>query len=546
MKTPPTSKKPYIKRLLLTVITTLLLTGCITYTPASENETITELSEYQFESLYSEAEINYTVPVSVPNIMVNQLGYLSESVKMAIFRGDDLPETFEVINENGNSVYSGKIESRGFNEITGENISYGFFTDVITAGTYYLEARIVGRSYTFVIGDNLYDNIFTAGGRQYYLNRCGISLTEEYAGINARSACHTAKVALREDPLTSLDVSGGRHHDLSGSKDMVTASRVVSRLLLSYELNPAAYSDETNIPESGNQIPDILDEIRYEADWFLKMQDVTTGGVYAGVSVFPHDPPDISYQAFIEPVSVEATKMFCAVMAKFSYLYQEFDIVFATECLKAADRAWRYLERNHTGLMDEMYFLAAVHMYRAAGYRVYHNAIINYLNSEDFKHLFAPVSEDNIWDERQETIMKGAVTYLMTQIRVDRNLCGEIMRRIMLIGEDISFRSRSSKYLTAGNEKQDNNNELLRDMFFLSIVNHIITNHEYGTIIENHLHYFMGRNSAGISYIDDVGALNYRDIDNRLGIMNQIESNSKLLFILSEIKSNAAKTNRIN
>jgi endoglucanase len=107
------------------------------------------------------------------------------------------------------------------------------------------------------------------------------------------------------------------------------------------------------------------------------------------------------------------------------------------------------------------------------------------------------------------------------------------------MAQDISARARLSQYLTAGNEKQDNNSELLTDMFFLSIVNHIITNHEYGTVIENHLHYLMGRNSDGISYIDEVGALNYRDIDNRLGIMNQFGLNSKLVFMLSEIKSNA-------
>ncbi|MCL2718829.1 MAG: glycoside hydrolase family 9 protein [Lachnospiraceae bacterium] len=528
------------KRIIITIKIFLFLflfaglVGC-TDNVVDESEMIAESNEHQFESLMSEAEINYVVPISVPNIMVNQLGYLPGSVKMAVFRGENLPDEFRIINESGQTVFIGEIEERGYNPVTGEYISYGFFTEFDAPGTYYLEAQIVGRSYNFQIENDLYDSVFIAAGRQYFLNRCGISLTEKFTGRSTQSACHVARVELREDASVNLDVSGGWHQDSSGSKDVVTACNVINLLLLSYELNGDEYSDETNIPESGNLIPDLLDEIRYAIDWLKKMQDTATGGVYSGVTIFPNANND-SYSAYIEPTSIEATKMFCATMAKFSYLYQDIDTAYATECLKAADRAWRYLERNHTDLLDEMYFFAAAEMYRAAGFQAYHNIVVRYLNSEAYQNLFDLNNKDITWDNRQETIMMGAVTYLLTRKRVDRALCREIMKDIMLIAAEISGRVRVSQYLTAGNAKQDNNNELLTDMFYLTIINNIIPNHEYGTIIENHLHYFMGRNSAGISYIDDVGALNYKDLDNRLGIMNQIESNAKLIFMISEIK----------
>jgi endoglucanase len=265
------------------------------------------------------------------------------------------------------------------------------------------------------------------------------------------------------------------------------------------------------------------------------MQDPVSGGVYGGVSVYPSGD---SYSAFVEPLSVPAAKMFCAVMAKFSYLYQGYDNAYATECLKAADRAWSYLSKNHTDLLDEMYFQAAAEMYRAAGYQSYHNVVVQYLKSEDYQNLFGSQNR-LIGDSRQEGIMLGAVTYLLTRKRVDRNLCSEIMKTITLMAEDITARARRSQYLAAGNQRQDNNSELLADMFFLSIVNYIIPNYEYGTVIENHLHYLCGRNATAISYVDDAGAASYRDIDSRLGIMNQIESNSKLYFMLSAIISNA-------
>ena len=88
------------------------------------------------------------------------------------------------------------------------------------------------------------------------------------------------------------------------------------------------------------------------------------------------------------------------------------------------------------------------------------------------------------------------------------------------------------------NEDQTNHSELLQKMLWMATVNYIITNHEYETIIENPLHYFMGRNKLSISYIDDVGIRNYKDYNESLGIMNQFDADSRLIFMLGEIISN--------
>lgn len=41
-----------------------------------------------------------------------------------------------------------------------------------------------------------------------------------------------------------------------------------------------------------------------------------------------------------------------------------------------------------------------------------------------------------------------------------------------------------------------------------------------------------------ISYIDDVGIRNYKDYNESLGIMNQFDADSRLIFMLGEIISN--------
>ena len=70
----------------------------------------------------------------------------------------------------------------------------------------------------------------------------------------------------------------------------------------------------------------------------------------------------------------------------------------------------------------------------------------------------------------------------------------------------------------------------------LTVVDHIITNHEYATVLENHLHYFLGRNEQSISYIDGIGSRNYEEIGKKLGIMKQIDLNAELILIMSAIE----------
>ena len=101
--------------------------------------------------------------------------------------------------------------------------------------------------------------------------------------------------------------------------------------------------------------------------------------------------------------------------------------------------------------------------------------------------------------------------------------------------EVISARSKSSLYLAAGNQKQDNNNELLFDMMYMTVVNHVISNHEYETVMENHLHYFLGRNAQAVCYIENAGERSSREVEGARGIMKQFDADSKLIFMLSEI-----------
>ena len=122
--------------------------------------------------------------------------------------------------------------------------------------------------------------------------------------------------------------------------------------MLAYSLYPEAFDDALGIPESGNNIPDVLDEVKYELDWLFKMQN-SEGGVYHKVTCanFPNFvmPEEETEELIVTPVSTTATADFAAVMAMASYVYAEIDMPYSQKCLDAAMKAAKYLDK-HQGI----------------------------------------------------------------------------------------------------------------------------------------------------------------------------------------------------
>ncbi len=513
-----------------------LLTGCVK-APVSATQQNNAPVEEVFTSMEEEPLLSYEVPVSEPGILVNQFGYLPQSKKVAVFCGKEIPSVFYVVKEEtGEVVYTGSPEAEGYNRGKDEYNSYGDFSQWTAEGTYYIEAPVLGRSYSFEIRKNLYDEVFQEACKQYYYSRCGMTLTEEYAGESAHNACHIGNAVLVENISVSADVTGGWHQDEKGQKSVVTAAKTIGILLLAYELYGQAFTDDMGIPESGNGIPDLLDEIRYEIDWLLKMQDQQTGAVYAGVTVYTPgtDASGKASNIYVEPAGAETEKAFAMALAKFSYLYQNYDTQYATTCLKAADRAFKHSAICEEDVLDQWKFAAAAELYRAAGRQSFHQIILDYFKANP------DVSQ------RDEIVLLGGVTYISTKHKVRTDICEQIMDMLMSQAEDISTVSKEALFLTAGNRKQSNNDQLLIEMMYLAVVNYIISNHEYETVIENHLHYFFGRNAKAICYVENRGDHGHEYSEDGLGIMKQFEADSKFIFMLSEVVTNSKKQRNVS
>ena len=159
------------------------------------------------------------------------------------------------------------------------------FSEFKTPGTYRLSVEGIGCSFAFQIQSDIYRKAFRTVTRGLYHNRSGIALTEPYTEFT-RPAPHNPLVTPRfagkllyttvrftewgsegGDAKALLEASKGPvnawgwYQDAGDWDSYVTHLRVAQELLFAYELRPANFTDgELNIPESGNGLPDILDE----------------------------------------------------------------------------------------------------------------------------------------------------------------------------------------------------------------------------------------------------------------------------------------------
>ena len=287
--------------------------------------------------------------VDIPDIAVNQIGYLPGSYKSATLRGSALSDSAALINEDtGETVFEKKIGSSIDDPDTGEKEAIFNFTDITDEGTYHVEAGSAV-SPSFKIGKDVYDEAFKASIKMLYYQRCGTELTKDLAGDFAHPVCHTQNSVLYEDNSKVLDVTGGWHDAGDYGRYSVAGAKAVADLLLAYENYPGVFGDDVGIPESGNNIPDVLDEAKYELDWLLKMQR-DDGGVYHKVTCrnFPGEimPEAETEELIIMPVTTTATADLAGVMAMAARVYADIDKEYSDKCLEAAKRAAGYIDKT--------------------------------------------------------------------------------------------------------------------------------------------------------------------------------------------------------
>lgn len=468
------------------------------------------LDNFEYKVLDASGKVAVDENAGLPMINVNQVGYLPDMEKKATFRGDTIGTAFTVVNaESGEVAYEGTITGEGDNASSGEVCAVGDFTELKTPGTYKIVNDGCGESFTFTIGDDVYKSLLDDTLRMMYMQRCGCELPADLAGDFAHPVCH-ATDAVVYGTSTKKDVSGGWHDAGDYGRYVVSGAKTVADLLLAYEAYPSVFGDDLNIPESGNGVPDVLDEVRFELEWMLKMQE-TNGGVYHKVTCrnFPGTvmPQEETEELVISPISNTATADFAAVMAMAGRFYEKYDAAFAKKCLAAAESALAYYEANKSApgfknpsdvvtgeypdddATDE-YVWALAELYKTTGNKKYEDTLKG-INTDSLSMALG-------W---QGVGVYGAYTYCSIP-GADASLKGKMQAKIDFEAQKLEENRKADAYdSTMGNEYPWGSNMTIANNGMI----YLMTGNKSGA--QSQLSYLLGNNTNSYCFVTGYGTL---------------------------------------
>jgi len=266
-------------------------------------------------------------------IAVDQFGYQSEMTKVAVISdpisGFNAAESYdpgtvlEVRSWGSNTVVFTGPPMPWSNGVThaqsGDRAWWFDFSSLKKWGEYYIyDPANDKRSARFVIDHRVYEDVLKQAARVFYYQRRGTDKRVPYAdprwtdGTNFMGHLQDTQCqsVTNKVPASQKDLHGGWFDAGDYNKYTTFTDSTLSDQLFAYLQNPMIWPDDWNIPESGNGIPDLLDEVKWELDWLLRMQN-SNGSVLSkmGVTAFQSaSPPSAeSSQIFYGQESTTAT-----------------------------------------------------------------------------------------------------------------------------------------------------------------------------------------------------------------------------------------------
>lgn len=311
------------------------------------------------------------VSAQTPPIIVDQFGYLPALDKIAIIKdpkvGFDSRQSFSpgdryaIVNtSNGQVVFTGRPKSwknGNTDDVSGDRVWHFDFSDVRAPGRYVVRDldRMVD-SYPFEISSTVYTPVLKTAFKTLYLQRAGFEKTPQFAGPWADKASHLRKgqdpqarlFNRMNDASTERDLRGGWYDAGDYNKYTSWTANYVTWLLGAYLENPNIWTDDFDIPESGNGTPDLLDEVKWGLDWLERMQN-EDGAMLSVMSLGEGSPPSSAKEpSRYGPPNSSATVTSSGAFAIAAKVYRnvpgfEAD---AKRYAARADKAWRWAEAN--------------------------------------------------------------------------------------------------------------------------------------------------------------------------------------------------------
>jgi len=298
------------------------------------------------------------------------------------------------------------------------------FSDLKEEGEYYIQ-HSTGISQPFMIASDAYRNFMNTMALGIYNQRRGESIHLPYSRHERKATIENNTFVYDSSNLDSwltsqlgwgdgikypttleemhVDISGGHMDAGDYSPYTYSSSLTVWRLITTLDFyGERVAHDNLGIPESGDGIPDLLQELLLEIKWLKNMQDSIDGGVF-GMS----KPKGMYYQStmtgvqenltrYLAPKDTTVTASYAAALARLarSRTLIEYDATLADDLKNRAIKAWSWLEKNegmhgyhHYGISnrdegdeghEHLRAWAAIELYALTGEDKYHDAFLKY------------------------------------------------------------------------------------------------------------------------------------------------------------------------
>lgn len=296
-------------------------------------------------------------------IKLNQLGFLPGADKVAVVpaaAAQGAAAAFSIVRAGSDTVVqSGTLGPAVNVPESGDTVRLARFASLQTPGRYQLRVAGLPDSPPFEISASAYQAVNAAALKAYYFNRAGIALDAAHAGIYARAAghpdtqvlIHVSAASPSRPAGSSISSPKGWYDAGDYNKYIVNSGISTYTLLAAYEDFPAYFqAQRLNLPESGNGVPDILNEARWNLDWMLTMQDPADGSVYHKLTNLRFDgmvmPAQATQPRYVVQKTTAAALDFAAVMATASRVYAPYDAALSTRMRAAAQQAWRWAQAH--------------------------------------------------------------------------------------------------------------------------------------------------------------------------------------------------------
>lgn len=498
-------------------------------------------------------------PPTGPAIKVNQHGYETHGPKRATLVTDVTdPLEWALVNvDTEATTASGLTEPFGDDPSAGENVHVINFDGDHPAGTYVL--RVDGSdSHSFTIAPEQYSQLRYDALNYFYLARSGIEIEasivgEEYArgaghvseagGPDANQgdynvACQPAEnsLGIYGEPWTcdyTLDVVGGWYdagdhgkYVVNGGISVAQVMGTYERLLRAEESDRAALGDNTlNLPETGNGVPDPLDEARWQLDFMMSMI-VPDGEPLAGMvhhkihdfgwSALPLLPENATGTRYLHRPSTAATLNLSAAAAQGARLWEEYDADYTETLLRVAESTWAAALDNpalyapvedgdfgggpydDTDVSDEFYW-AAAELFITTGNSEYEQFLLNSPVHTEESFMGPGLS----WSEVAAVAKINLAT--VDNDFVDRDA---IAKQVIAAGEATRTIQQAEPFghaMAADGYEWGSSSEVLNAIVVLGAAYDLSGDPTLLAAAQESMDYLLGRNALGQSYVTGYG-----------------------------------------